>query len=194
MEQKQLDQMYFKLFDDTLPVLKEVGKALFTYKKEILDETESVFKKILTRHLAFTEQLIEQKVRDEVEKQFLHLLPEIQSVGLAVANLIKVAKHRADTGVLISDKAVDEIANLLTVLEVQFGDARDYVVTRNFHLKEEVKHGLENTVRLANEFALTHQNRLITGACVPKASYLFLDIIDSCKRISRSLLEFIEKV
>jgi hypothetical protein len=41
---------------------------------------------------------------------------------------------------------------------------------------------------------LIHQQRLIAGVCMPKASYLYIDISESIKRISRGLAEFSEKV
>jgi Na+/phosphate symporter len=61
-------------------------------------------------------------------------------------------------------------------------------------LHAEIKAGWEKTFKLIDEYAIIHQNRLITGVCVPQASYLYLDIVDSIKRISRGLIDFAEKV
>ena len=55
-----------------------------------------------------------------------------------------------------------------------------------------IKEDLEKVWKLASDFEITHQNRLILGVCMPKASYLYIDITDSLKRIARELSEFAE--
>jgi Na+/phosphate symporter len=49
-------------------------------------------------------------------------------------------------------------------------------------------------VELIADYDVVHQNRLISGVCMPKASYLYIDITDSLKRISRGLVDLVEKV
>jgi Na+/phosphate symporter len=61
-------------------------------------------------------------------------------------------------------------------------------------LKTEIKTGWEKIFKTIDEYAVIHQGRLIAGICVPQASYLYLDIVDSIKRISRGLIDFVEKV
>jgi Na+/phosphate symporter len=53
---------------------------------------------------------------------------------------------------------------------------------------------MEKMFKMIEELALVHQNRLITGICMPQASYLYLDITDSLKRITRGLVDFADKV
>jgi hypothetical protein len=46
---------------------------------------------------------------------------------------------------------------------------------------------------LVDEFEIIHQNRLITGVCMPQASYLYIDMTDSLKRIAKELSAFADK-
>jgi Na+/phosphate symporter len=83
---------------------------------------------------------------------------------------------------------------LYTILEKQFRNTKDYIVTKNPVLKSEIEAGWEKIYKTIDEYAVIHQNRLIAGVCVPQASYLYLDIVDSIKRMSRGLIDFTEKV
>jgi Na+/phosphate symporter len=76
----------------------------------------------------------------------------------------------------------------------QFRDTMDYVLTKNPRLKENIKGAKEMIAKSTTEYELIHQQRLITGVCMPKASYLYIDISESIKRIARGLAEFSEKV
>ena len=68
------------------------------------------------------------------------------------------------------------------------------ILTKNPLLKSNIASGMERIVKMADEYALVHEERLVTGMCVPKASYLYLDIIDSIKRIAKELVSFSEKI
>jgi Na+/phosphate symporter len=48
--------------------------------------------------------------------------------------------------------------------------------------------------RSASEFATMHEERLIEGLCMPKASPLFLDILDAIKGIAWHAKEIAEKL
>ncbi len=61
-------------------------------------------------------------------------------------------------------------------------------------MKDAARRGMEEVIKLADEYEVVHQQRLIEGVCMPKASYLYLDIVDSFKRITKSLDEFAERV
>ena len=46
---------------------------------------------------------------------------------------------------------------------------------------------------MIDDFEIIHQNRLITGVCMPKASYLYIDMTDSLKRMAKELAAFADK-
>jgi Na+/phosphate symporter len=101
---------------------------------------------------------------------------------------------KVELKILFSEKALSEIKGLYAILEEQFQDTKDYITTKNLVLKAEIKAGWGKIFKAADEYAIIHQGRLIAGVCMPQASYLYLDIVDSIKRISRGLIDFSEKV
>jgi Na+/phosphate symporter len=53
---------------------------------------------------------------------------------------------------------------------------------------------MEDIRKLIDEYEIIHQNRLITGVCMPQASYLYIDMTDSLKRMAKELSVFAEKL
>ena len=97
---------------------------------------------------------------------------------------------KVEGNVLFTDKALDEIKQLMIVVAAEFIDVKDYCATRNPVLKKQIEINLDKVTNLINEFETVHQNRLIAGVCVPQASYLYIDMTDSLKRMSRELSAF----
>jgi Na+/phosphate symporter len=194
MEEKELNQRFHNMFEKMTPILEDMKKGFFTQNNTILKESEKRFREILKSALPFAEKLIEEKEKDEVEKRYVNLVLPVQMTALALENLIEKMHIKVESHILFSEKALNEIKELFAVMESLFIDTKDYILTQNPHLKNNIKSGKEKIIRMANEYALVHEQRLITGVCMPKASYLYIDITDSLKRIARGLFDFAEKV
>lgn len=194
MEERELLQRFHEILEVSLPVIENAYKGFITQKPALLKESKEKFKEILTSKLSYVEKIVGDKEKDEFEKKFVVLLPSFQMVGLAIQNVISNMEIKVEANILFSQKGLDEIKDLLAASFELVRDVRDYTVTKNPHLLTKIKECKERIVRMTNEFANVHQNRLITGVCMPKASFLYLDITDSIKRIARGLVDFAEKV
>ena len=194
MEEKEPNQRFHNMFEKIIPILEDIKKGFFTQNNTILKECEKRFREILKSALPFAEKLIEEKEKDEVEKRYVNLVLPVQMTALALENLIEKMHIKVESHILFSEKALNEIKELFAVMESQFIDTKDYILTKNPHLKNNIKSGKEKIIKMANEYALVHEQRLITGVCMPKASYLYIDITDSLKRITRRLADFAERV
>lgn len=194
MEEKELIQGFHETFEALTPILEKVYKGFVANNKALIQESLDNFHKILNAKLPFVEKIITEKDKDPVEKKFVNMIIAFQPVALAIDNLVNKMIVKADAQILFSEKATSEIKTLLHITYSQFRDAKDYIVTQNPVLKNNVRDGKEKLVELVADYDVVHQNRLITGICMPKASYLYIDITDSLKRISRGLVDFVEKV
>jgi len=194
MEERELLQRFHEVLETTLPVIENAYKGFVTQKPALLKESKEKFKSILASRLSYVEKIIENKEKDEFEKKFVVLLPPFQTVGIAIQNVISNMEIKVEAHVLFSQKGLDEIKELLTMSHELVRDVRDYTLTKNPNLLIKIKEVKEKIIKTINEFSNIHQNRLIAGVCMPKASYLYLDITDSIKRIARGLADFAEKV
>ena len=194
MEEKRLTGKFNDVFVQTVPILETIKKGFFTHNLDIMREGKGQFREMLKSKVAGVLMVMEEPNKTEVQKQWLALIPSFQTIGLALENLISKMETKVELKILFSEKALAEIKELYTILEQQFRNAKDYIATKNPVLMTEMRAGWEKIFKTADEYAVIHQNRLIAGVCVPQASYLYLDIVDSIKRSSRGLIDFAEQV
>lgn len=194
MEEKELTQRLYAMFDATIPILEKMERGFQTQNQAMLLEGENEFVEILTSNLSFAEKIVTEGHKSEADKKFLSQLVHLQGIGLAVRGLIAKNKTILRRNVVLSVKAVAEIMEVTAVMKAQLRDTRDFVLTRNPLLKESIKSGMDKIIGMADEYAMKHEERLVKGMCMPAASYLYLDIISSVKRIAKELVGFSERV
>jgi Na+/phosphate symporter len=194
MEEKEMQLKFHEVLQYTLPLLENTKKGFFAEKQVFLKESKAKIKDIIRSRVDFAQNIIDVKDKSEGDMKYVSLLPSFQSIGLALENLINKMETKVESRILFSEKALSEIKELFGVMLAQFRDTMDYVITKNPRLKENINGAKETIAKTTAEHELVHQQRLITGVCMPQASYLYIDISESIKRISRGLAEFAEKV
>jgi phosphate:Na+ symporter len=193
MEERELTNRFCSIFDETLPILNTIYKGFVGHKLNVLQESRVKFREMLKKQLPFSQKLIEDKDKDELEKKYVNLVPHLQRVALAIDNLIDKMEIKVETRVLFSQKAIDELKQLMVAVGTEFTDVRDYCLTKNPVLQEQIRMDMEKIRKMVDGFEIIHQNRLITGVCMPQASYLYIDMTDSLKRIAKELSVFADK-
>jgi len=194
MEEKELTQKLYEMFEAVMPALENIEKGFLMQDQTMLQKGQTQFVEMLTSNLSFVEKIIADKQKNEVDKKFLNLLVPLQQIASAVRSLMAKQKMILRRDVTFSVKAITEITDLITVVKTQFRDTRDLILTKDPLLKENIKSGMERIIEMADKHISVHQERLITGAGTPKASYLYLDIIGSIKRVAQELVSFSERI
>ena len=194
MKEKEIFERLADILDTTIPILEELKKGFFTQKVSVIQDCEKKFGDLLISRLPYAEKIIGEKEKDEAEKKYVILLPTFQTIALAIENLMYKMEAKVHSNILFSQKALSEIQELYEIVQEQLRDTKDFLLTKNPGLKESIKNHMERMFKLIEEFSVIHQNRLITGICMPQASYLYHDMTDSLKRISRGFTDLREKV
>jgi Na+/phosphate symporter len=194
MEERELTQGFHELFEEIIPLFEQIRKSFFAEKREALRQGREKFSEILKSRVQLTASILEKRNKDEIEKRFTGLVADFQRVSFAMENLINKMEAKVELRILFSEKALMEIKELFTMIDAQLRDTKDYLLTKNVHLKKDVKEEMHKIITLADDNGVVHQQRLITGICMPQASYLYLDMVDSFKRIAHSLGEFADKI
>jgi Na+/phosphate symporter len=193
MEEREITDRINKLFEETVPILHNIYKGFAFQKIDLLKESQLKFRESLKKRLPGIEKLVEDKDKDEVEKRFVIALPHLQRVALALDNLVDKMEAKVKNNVLFNQKALDEIKQIMVAVGAEFTDVKDYCMTKNPHLKKQIRTDIEKVAKMIDDFDVIHQNRLISGVCAPQASYLYIDMTDSLKRMARELLAFSDK-
>jgi Na+/phosphate symporter len=132
------------------------------------------------------------RTTDAVLKTILLFPGKLERAGDLLESMLNVAKIKARDGIAFSDKAQAELAQLFDLLRDMIRNFRDLVSTLNPTLLEVLLSQQKQLAQMTLDFALTHEDRLISGLCSPKASSLYLDILDSVRNINRHFRDMTE--
>jgi len=194
MEEKEMVENLHGMFERAVPMLENIGRAFRVQNEGALTEAERNFVEIFQSNLPLSEAVIEKKEKSDSEKKFALLLIPLQKIASAIINIIGRRKRIMDGGLCFTDKAISEVEDLFVLLEEQFVDTRDFIVTRNPLLKNRIETLCAQIAQAADQDATEHQNRLVTGLCSPRSSYYYLEIVDAFKNMSRNLVDLSEKL
>jgi Na+/phosphate symporter len=107
----------------------------------------------------------------------------LERVGDNIELLIRAVRTMVAEGVPFSERAMREVETLFARALELLECVRDVLITGNRVLvRYVVEHGrgFEN---LTEDFARVHQQRLIEGVCMPRASSLYLAMLDDLKGV-----------
>jgi Na+/phosphate symporter len=194
MEEKEMTQRFYGSFEYMALILEDVKKGFFTQDVNLLKENKKKLKEEIKERATFAKKVVAEEDKDDIQKKYVGLLVSFQDIVLSFDNLINKMKKKVEANILFTNKALAEIEELFNIMYTQFVDTKDYIATKNQHLRREIKASKEKLIELAEKNNLVHQQRLITGVCMPRASYIYIDITQSLKRISKGLTDFSEKV
>jgi Na+/phosphate symporter len=193
MDEKEYLQTLNKVFDATIACLDQMAKCLPSHDKKCLEQADKEFIAAATASLPLADRLTKRTERDELESKFLDLLPTLQRIGLALDDVLSRIKRKADSGMLFTDKGNAEIIDIMRRVRDLIRDTKDYLATKNPTLYNTGKTHLHELVDLVHKYADEHQQRMITGACTPRGSYIYVDMLESLKRMATQLASLASK-
>ena len=193
MEEKEYIHTVSEIVDAVRPILEETRKCISGQDKKCLERAEKKRRTVLLASLPMTEELVSKKQKSELDIRYLNLLPSLQKLAIDIDDLLSASRTKIATDTVFTEKALKEIKDLIVSVEELARDTKDVIVTKNPRLRQQVQSDVTRISRMAADFALEHQGRLIVGLCSPRASYLYLDIVESIKRLARELATVAEK-
>ncbi|MCS7280079.1 MAG: hypothetical protein NZ583_00410 [Desulfobacterota bacterium] len=194
MEEKEVIRVFYDMFEKALPILRNIKEGFRKESSTVLKEQARAFGDTIKSSLPFFEEIVKKKEKNEVEKKAIDLLITAQLIASGIENLTKKMISKVEGDVIFSERAKGEIEELVGEVEEALRDLKDFLITRNPDLKRILSEKTQKIIEMAHEFDTTHQRRLITGICMPKASYLFLEMTDSIRKVSREMRNFVEKM
>jgi Na+/phosphate symporter len=193
MEEREYQATLTQVFDAMMSCIDQVIKCVSTHDKKWLEGAEKDFFTAATASLPLADRLTKQQQRGELEKKFLSLLPTLQKAGLAMDDLLSRMRRKVDAGMLFTDKANAEITDIMKRVTDLTRDTKDIFITKNPRLLNNVRADSEKLIGLSDEYALKHQERMIAGVCTPRASYIYVDMMESLKRMATHLVSLAEQ-
>jgi phosphate:Na+ symporter len=193
MEKQTYSETVRAILDATHAAVEDIRRCLASHDKQCLKKAETEVREMLTSSLPIVTELMSAPEKDDLEKKFLMLVPSLQRIGMSVQTLLARVRTKLESDILFTDKGLNELKQVTSGIKDLVRDAKDVLTTGNPHLRREMKSEMEKLIRMADDFALEHQERLITGLCTPRASYLYVDMMDALRRVALELVHVAEK-
>lgn len=126
------------------------------------------------------------KTKEEKEylKALISAATHLQRAGESIKGMLPHIKIKVKEDILFSDKAISELKYLLENTREVLKSAGDTFLTGNRFLLERVLEKGACLNEIADSYALEHEDRLISGVCMPKASPMFLNLLESTVRLN----------
>lgn len=197
MKEESLKALISKLHDMSYSAgecIYLLQNAFIYNSSKFLDECEAEIKEIHHSEKTLTQEFVEETKKSPDAKVYVPAAGHIERMGAYMEDIIGCMRTKIKDEILFSDKAISEITFLLQRIQEVLNNTSDIILARNAIMGRYVKESEAEISRSASEFATLHEERLIEGLCMPKASPLFLDILDAIKGIAWHAKEIAEKL
>ncbi len=150
---------------------------------KIIEEVETELSDTIGRLSALTENVVGE-VKDEPRASSYASVPShMGRIGDSLARIASSLKTKARDNVLISDKATAELDYMFGRTRDIMVNARDMVLAPNTLVAMHMAESEQAIEKIADDYATKHEERLIEGLCAPKASQIYIQMLDAFKSI-----------
>ena len=133
-------------------------------------------------------------VDDPDLKPYVPVPAHIIKIWNSLENLSDLAAKKSGEKILFSDKAADDTIYLLQRLIEILRPAADIILARNTFLGKYIVRSQAGVEQMAKEYATLHEDRLITGECMPEAGSIFVKMLEAIKDIAWNAKEIAVKL
>ncbi len=131
-------------------------------------------------------ELTEQLLGCGAEPEGLRFVPaHLERIGDAIEGLIRCQRAMQTEGTAFTERGTREIGQLFERAHELLECARDLTLTGNRVLARHVEIESLRFHDLATDFARAHEERLVEGVCMPRASSTYLAMLDYLREVTR---------
>lgn len=179
----RLTELY-EITNDTGDFISALQTAFIYNTSKPLQEYRSKAEATLERIGPLSVMFSEAASDDEGLKPYAEVPEHIGNVWKNLDRLCELIDKKISEKVLFSDRAVNETVYLLQRLVEILRPAADMILARNTFLSRYVLESQSDIEKMADEYATLHENRLITGECLPVASSIYVGMLGAIKSIA----------
>jgi Na+/phosphate symporter len=174
---KDLKKEIYLILHKAQYMLELTEEGFMKSKVSSLDEADEVAGEIRVKEDSLTSSFAKLAATNSEARLMLSVPASIEKIATNIHRIGDNSRVRIKDGLLFSDKAVIETGKLFTLAKDILKKAGEAVVTNASATINTVVTETDSLERMANDFATTHEERLVTGECSPKSSSNFLSIL-----------------
>ena len=128
--------------------------------------------------------LFGEKKEEPRVSSYVSIPSHIGRISDGIGRIAASVKGKIREDVLLSDKAIAEVDYLFGRTRDILVNAKDMVLAPNTLVARHMAEAERAVEKIADEYATMHDERLIEGLCTPKASQIYLQMLDAFKSIA----------
>lgn len=118
----------------------------------------------------------------------------LERIGDYLESALNCCKIKCRDKLPFSDSAAAEVGLMFSSLSEALGNLRDALITPNQFLLRHIVSESDELVKSTIECQMAHIERLLDGSTAPRASSIYMDIVESCRSAVYHIKEMAEKM
>jgi Na+/phosphate symporter len=171
------------MFQDAIEMLGLTWSSFRRHDPAALETAAALGRTIHKREKELTERLV---AAAPEEAEYLRFVPgHLERIGDATEGVIRCLRGMEAEGTAFTERGMREVNELFERALELLECARDIMLTGNRVLGRHVEIESMRFQDRASDFARAHEERLIEGVCLPRASSAYLAILDYLRETTR---------
>jgi Na+/phosphate symporter len=192
-----IDKEILKMFDLAKEMFVFTWEGFKKLDEERLREAQKIGKELHEREKVLTHSIMTgysrgENVNDEITVG--HIPSHLERIGDNIELLLRCGASIIQDGVCFSDRAISEINTLFDKAIEILQSASDALKTNDKEKLINVREEGRKFQEVIREYSISHYDRLIEGVCMPKASSLYLAILDYLSGIEKHIRNIVERI
>jgi phosphate uptake regulator len=184
-------ELLYPMFQDALEMLALTRTCFLEHDLDALNTASALGRSVHKQENELTEGLL----AGPPEIEPLRFIPShLERIGDALEAVVRCLRSREDEAAVFTERGMREVRELFDRAQGLLECARDLARTGNPVLARHVELEAMRFQEVASEFARAHEERLIEGVCLPRASSAYLAILDNLREVTRHCRQIAHRV
>ena len=170
-------------------MLEMALRGFTTMTEKSVKEAEEFKKEVQKSSAELASLLISRNARP-----LLSISSIFDRMGYNIEGIVDRLRRMVQEDIPFSDRAVKETTHIFQEVIPLLENLPDLIFTRNKMLFQHMEEKSKALFKEADASAEEHERRLIEGVCMPKASPVYLGIIESLKAITMHVADLSERI
>lgn len=191
---KEIKKDIYLMMKKAEQMLELSEDAFVKNKTNVLDQADELADEIRAKEDHLTAALSQLANANSEARSILSVPSHIEKIANSLRRLNDGIRTKIKDSLLFSDKAMRETGALFVKSREVLKKAGEAAVSGSGATGEAVTSEADGIIRMAEGYATSHENRLVTGECSPKSSSIYLCMLYSLEDVAGQTKEAVKKL
>lgn len=189
-ESSTLHEGVLIMISKLIEINRLLSGCVVTHDRSQVDECNRMVRELDEEEKILTRYLLSSGVSGDMWRGVIRFPYRLKRIGDMMDNISRCIRIKAETSVPFSDAALQELDQIFSLLTEMLTDLREGFTNPTQELLLGIEARYTTLRQMVDDFRSAHWDRVETGECVPDASSMYRDILDSVKLAG----EYVEKM